>query len=92
MGRAFRVRPSFFDGRERRSRKETKMADDRKGAYGTVHVMEDAMREAEQGVFEAHAGEAGKKRRAKKEPSPSNKMAAEPSNKAAAPKKAVDGR
>ncbi len=55
--------------------------------YGTVHVMEEEMRAAEQGVFEPHSSEAGMKRRAKKAPAPENKMAAEPANKATPAKK-----
>lgn len=33
-----------------------------KGAYGTVHVQEEAMREAGAGVFEPKSGEAGRKK------------------------------
>lgn len=42
---------------------------------GTVHVMEEEMRDAEQGVFEPKSG-------AKMDATPKNKMAAEPANKA----------
>lgn len=56
--------------------------------YGVVHVMENEMRDAGQGVFEEHSSEAARKPRAKKEPAPSNKMAAAPANKASAKKKA----
>jgi hypothetical protein len=52
---------------------------DGKGAYGTVHVMEDEMRAAEQGVFEPKSGEPEKKA----EPKPANKMAKAPANKGA---------
>jgi hypothetical protein len=58
-----------------------------KGAYGTIHVMEEEMREAGQGVFEEKSGEAGRKRRRKAEPAPENKMAEEPANKAPPAKK-----
>jgi hypothetical protein len=54
-----------------------------KGAYGTVHVMEDEMRVAGQGVFEESSSEAGRKRRRKAEPPAKNKMDATPANKAA---------
>lgn len=44
---------------------------------GTVHVMEEEMRDAEQGVFEPKSGDVGKS-----EPAPENKMSAAPANKA----------
>jgi hypothetical protein len=56
---------------------------EKKGAYGTVHVMEEEMREAGIGVFEARSGEA--KRRVKKEAAPTNKARkAAPANKSKA--------
>lgn len=55
---------------------------------GTVHVMEEEMRAAEQGVFEPHSGEAGRKRRRKAEAEPSNKAEkAAPANKSAKARK-----
>lgn len=53
--------------------------------YGVVHVMEEEMRAAEQGVFEPHSSEAGMKPRRKAEPAAAeNKDAgASPANKAA---------
>lgn len=60
------------------------MAEDTgKGAYGTRHIMEEEMIEAEQGVFEPKSGEAGKA-----EPDHENKMAKAPANKAAQTRKA----
>lgn len=50
--------------------------------YGVVHVMEEEMRAAEQGVFEPHSSEAGMKRRRKAETAPANKMETAPNNKA----------
>ncbi len=55
-------------------------------ADGTVHVMEEEMRAAEQGVFEPKSGEFGmakaERREARKsEEPPANKMASAPSNK-----------
>jgi hypothetical protein len=58
------------DGLERRN----PMADPNNG---TVHVMEEEMIAAEQGVFEPKSGEAGKA-----EPDHENKMAPAPVNKA----------
>ncbi len=52
------------------------MADTPK-TYGTIHVMEEEMRAAEQGVFEKKSGEAKAARK------PQNKMAEAPANKAA---------
>lgn len=49
--------------------------------YGVVHVMEEEMRAAEQGVFEPHSSEAGMKR-AKRKAEPENKQAAAPEDKA----------
>lgn len=49
---------------------------------GTVHVMEEEMQEAQQGVFEPKSGDAGKAAPAHK-----NKMADEPANKAARTKR-----
>lgn len=43
-----------------------------KGAYGTVHVMEEQMRAAGQGVFEEKSGEFGRKALGA---APKNKMA-----------------
>lgn len=54
---------------------------------GTIHVMEEEMRDAEQGVFEAHSSEAGMKRRRKAEHAPENKMDATPANKSARAKR-----
>lgn len=46
--------------------------------YGVVHVMENEMREAGQGVFEAKSGELGQKSAG---PAPKNKMEPAPENK-----------
>jgi hypothetical protein len=56
--------------------------------YGTVHVMEEEMRAAQQGVFEESSSEAGRKRRRKAEPKAvENKdEGAAPTNKSVAPK------
>ncbi len=54
---------------------------DGQAEYGTVHVMEKELRDAEQGVFEPKSGEAGRLRRKRAE-APANKMVAAPSNKA----------
>ena len=57
--------------------------------YGTVHVMEEEMRAAQQGVFEPHSSEAGmtkaELREARKAAaaSPETKMEVAPANKAA---------
>lgn len=40
----------------------TKEIQNGQAEYGTVHVMEEEMRSAQQGVFEAHSSEAGVKR------------------------------
>lgn len=53
--------------------------------YGIVHVQEEEMREAEQGVFEPHSNEATMKR--KRAPAHADKEAPAVKNKAA-PKKA----
>lgn len=53
---------------------------DPQGHYGTIHIMEEEMRAAEQGVF-------GPKSGAKAEPVPQNKMAKAPENKAAPAKR-----
>lgn len=50
---------------------------------GTVHVMEEEMRDAGVGVFEAKSGP----RRRKAETSPENKMDSAPANKAAPAKR-----
>lgn len=56
---------------------------DGKGSYGTVHVMEEEMRAAEQGVFEKRSGEA-KRSRAKAAATPATKAeGAAPENKSA---------
>ena len=52
---------------------------DGKGDYGTIHVMEDEMRAAGQGVFEARSGESSKR---------AAKADAAPKAEAPAPKKA----
>jgi hypothetical protein len=49
--------------------------------YGVIHVMEEEMRAAQQGVFEPKSGEAGQGR--KSEAAAENKMEAAPTNKAA---------
>jgi hypothetical protein len=56
--------------------------------YGVVHVMEEEMRAAEQGVFEPKSGEAGQRRRRKAEPAvvENKDEGAAPANKSAAPK------
>lgn len=55
---------------------------ERKGDYGTVHVMEEEMRAAEQGVFEPR-----RRRQKAEKAAPSNKAEkAAPSNKSAASK------
>ncbi len=55
--------------------------------HGVVHVMEEEMRDAEQGVFEPKSGEAGQKRTRKAAPaSPETKMEAAPANKSAGSK------
>jgi len=57
--------------------------------YGVRHVMEEEMRAAEQGVFEPHSSEAGRKRRRKAELAPQNKDAgAAPANKSTTKKSA----
>lgn len=55
---------------------------DSKGAYGTVHVMEEEMRAAGQGVFEDRSSESRRKRTVKAEPATlQNKAEAAPVNK-----------
>lgn len=50
--------------------------------YGVIHVMENEMREAGDGVFEESSTEAGPKRRRKAEPEVANKaVKAAPANK-----------
>lgn len=53
--------------------------------YGIRHLMEEEMREAEQGVFEPHSSEVGmtKAERKAAASSPQTKMEAAPENKAA---------
>ena len=51
--------------------------------YGVVHVMEEEMRAAEQGVFEPHSSEAGRGKRKAAAAAPETKMEAAPANKSA---------
>lgn len=44
--------------------------------YGVVHVMEEEMRAAEQGVFEPHSGEVGRKKAKAAEAKPAKPKAA----------------
>jgi hypothetical protein len=58
--------------------------------YGTIHLDEERMRDAEQGVFEPHSSEAALRRRRKAEPAVANKDAGTaPANKSTAKKRAA---
>jgi hypothetical protein len=52
--------------------------------YGVIHVDEERMRAAEQGVFEPHSSEAGMKRRRRADAAPENKAASAPAKRKAA--------